>query len=90
MSVSAANGTVTLAADADPSLETTVPIWAARQNAALLARRARARGRDRVIRRVGASLPLAVVLLQVTAVAVLLPDIRLALGSSRVRGRSGR
>ena len=35
-----------------------------------------------MIRRVGASLPLAVVLLQVTAVAVLLPDIRLALGSS--------
>ena len=48
----------------------------------LLARRARARGRDRVIRRVAASLPLAVVLLDVTAVAVLLPDIRLALGSS--------
>ena len=37
VSVSAANGTVTLAADADPSLETTVPIWAARQTASLLA-----------------------------------------------------
>ena len=37
VSVSAANGTVTLAADTDPSLETTVPIWAARQTASLLA-----------------------------------------------------
>ena len=37
VSVSAANGTVTLAADTDPTLETTVPIWAARRNAALLA-----------------------------------------------------
>ena len=40
-----------------------------------------------MIRRVGASLPLAVVLLQVTAVAVLLPDIRLALGSSTSGGQ---
>ncbi len=37
VSVSAANGTVTLAADTDPSLESTVPIWAARQTASLLA-----------------------------------------------------
>ena len=37
-SVAARNGTVTLAADADPALDTTVPIWAARQNAELLAR----------------------------------------------------
>jgi MFS family permease len=35
-----------------------------------------------VIRRIAASVPLAVVLLNVTAVAVLLPDIRLDLGSS--------
>ena len=40
-----------------------------------------------MIRRVGASLPLAVVLLQVTAVAVLLPDVRLALGSSTSGGQ---
>jgi exopolyphosphatase/guanosine-5'-triphosphate,3'-diphosphate pyrophosphatase len=35
--VAASNGTVQLAADADPAAETTVPIWAARQNADLLA-----------------------------------------------------
>src|SRR5215212_1337240 len=34
--VAAANGRVTLAADADPARDTTVPIWAARQNADLL------------------------------------------------------
>ena len=34
--VAAANGRVTLAADADPERDTTVPIWAARQNADLL------------------------------------------------------
>jgi exopolyphosphatase/guanosine-5'-triphosphate,3'-diphosphate pyrophosphatase len=37
VSVAARNGTITLAADADPELETTVPIWAARQNSDLLA-----------------------------------------------------
>jgi exopolyphosphatase/guanosine-5'-triphosphate,3'-diphosphate pyrophosphatase len=37
VSVAARNGTITLAADADPGLDTTVPIWAARQNADLLA-----------------------------------------------------
>ena len=37
MSVAARNGTVTLAADADPERDPTVPIWAARQNADLLA-----------------------------------------------------
>ena len=36
MEVAAANGRVTLAADADPERDTTVPIWAARQNADLL------------------------------------------------------
>jgi exopolyphosphatase/guanosine-5'-triphosphate,3'-diphosphate pyrophosphatase len=35
--VAAANGRVTLAPDADPTADTTVPIWAARQNADLLA-----------------------------------------------------
>ncbi len=35
--VAAANGRVTLAADADPARDATVPIWAARQNADLLA-----------------------------------------------------
>jgi exopolyphosphatase/guanosine-5'-triphosphate,3'-diphosphate pyrophosphatase len=35
--VAAANGRVTLAPDADPEADTTVPIWAARQNADLLA-----------------------------------------------------
>jgi exopolyphosphatase / guanosine-5'-triphosphate,3'-diphosphate pyrophosphatase len=34
--VAAVNGLVTLAADADPARDTTVPIWAARQNADLL------------------------------------------------------
>jgi exopolyphosphatase / guanosine-5'-triphosphate,3'-diphosphate pyrophosphatase len=34
--VAAANGRVTLAPDADPARDTTVPIWAARQNADLL------------------------------------------------------
>jgi exopolyphosphatase / guanosine-5'-triphosphate,3'-diphosphate pyrophosphatase len=34
--VAAANGRVTLAPDADPTRDTTVPIWAARQNADLL------------------------------------------------------
>jgi exopolyphosphatase / guanosine-5'-triphosphate,3'-diphosphate pyrophosphatase len=37
VSVAARNGTVTLAADADPERDSTVPIWAARQNADLLA-----------------------------------------------------
>jgi exopolyphosphatase / guanosine-5'-triphosphate,3'-diphosphate pyrophosphatase len=37
VSVAARNGTLTLAADADPELDTTVPIWAARQSADLLA-----------------------------------------------------
>jgi exopolyphosphatase / guanosine-5'-triphosphate,3'-diphosphate pyrophosphatase len=37
ISVAARNGAVTLAADADPALDTTVPIWAARQSADLLA-----------------------------------------------------
>jgi exopolyphosphatase/guanosine-5'-triphosphate,3'-diphosphate pyrophosphatase len=37
VSVAASNGTVTLAADADPARDTTVPIWAARQNSGLLA-----------------------------------------------------
>jgi exopolyphosphatase/guanosine-5'-triphosphate,3'-diphosphate pyrophosphatase len=37
VSVAARNGTITLAADADPERDTTVPIWAARQNADLLA-----------------------------------------------------
>jgi exopolyphosphatase / guanosine-5'-triphosphate,3'-diphosphate pyrophosphatase len=37
VSVAARNGTITLAADADPELDTTVPIWAARQSADLLA-----------------------------------------------------
>jgi MFS transporter, DHA2 family, methylenomycin A resistance protein len=40
-----------------------------------------------VIKRVAASLPLAVVLLDVTVVAVLLPDIRLDLGSSSSGGQ---
>ena len=40
-----------------------------------------------MIRRVGASVPLAAVLLQVTAVTVLVPDIRLALGSSTSGGQ---
>ena len=40
-----------------------------------------------MIRRVAASLPLAVVLLDVTVVAVLLPDIRLDLGSSSSGGQ---
>jgi DHA2 family methylenomycin A resistance protein-like MFS transporter len=40
-----------------------------------------------VIRRIAASLPLAVVLLDVTVVAVLLPDIRLDLGSSSSGGQ---
>jgi exopolyphosphatase/guanosine-5'-triphosphate,3'-diphosphate pyrophosphatase len=35
--VATANGRITLAADADPDADTTVPIWAARQNADLLA-----------------------------------------------------
>jgi exopolyphosphatase/guanosine-5'-triphosphate,3'-diphosphate pyrophosphatase len=35
--VAAVNGRVTLAPDADPQADTTVPIWAARQNADLLA-----------------------------------------------------
>ena len=48
---------------------------------------ARPRGRDRVIGRVAASLPLAVVLLDVTVVGVLLPDIRLDLGSSASGGQ---
>jgi MFS transporter, DHA2 family, methylenomycin A resistance protein len=39
------------------------------------------------VRRAAASLPLAVVLLDVTAVAVLLPDIRLDLGSSTTGGQ---
>jgi exopolyphosphatase/guanosine-5'-triphosphate,3'-diphosphate pyrophosphatase len=37
VSVASANGTITLAADADPARDTTVPIWAARQSADLLA-----------------------------------------------------
>ena len=37
VSVATANGSVTLAADGDPALDTTVPIWAARQSAGLLA-----------------------------------------------------
>jgi exopolyphosphatase / guanosine-5'-triphosphate,3'-diphosphate pyrophosphatase len=37
VSVATRNGTVTLAADADPARDPTVPIWAARQNADLLA-----------------------------------------------------
>jgi exopolyphosphatase / guanosine-5'-triphosphate,3'-diphosphate pyrophosphatase len=37
VSVAPGNGTITLAADADPTRDTTVPIWAARQNADLLA-----------------------------------------------------
>jgi exopolyphosphatase/guanosine-5'-triphosphate,3'-diphosphate pyrophosphatase len=37
VSVAARNGTITLAADGDPELDTTVPIWAARQSADLLA-----------------------------------------------------
>jgi len=37
VSVAARNGTITLAPDADPQLDTTVPIWAARRNADLLA-----------------------------------------------------
>jgi len=41
--VSAQDGTVTLAASIDPSLDATVPIWAARRNADLLAQ---ALGRD--------------------------------------------
>jgi exopolyphosphatase / guanosine-5'-triphosphate,3'-diphosphate pyrophosphatase len=36
VSVGTQNGTVTLAADADPERDTTVPIWAARRNADLL------------------------------------------------------
>ena len=40
-----------------------------------------------MIRRVAASLPLAVVLLDVTVVAVLLPAIRLDLGSSSSGGQ---
>lgn len=36
VSVAAANGTVQLAAEGDPALDTTVPIWAARQSAGLL------------------------------------------------------
>ena len=36
VSVGTQNGTVTLAADADPERDPTVPIWAARRNAALL------------------------------------------------------
>jgi exopolyphosphatase/guanosine-5'-triphosphate,3'-diphosphate pyrophosphatase len=36
VSIGARNGTVTLAADADPERDTTVPIWAARRNADLL------------------------------------------------------
>jgi exopolyphosphatase / guanosine-5'-triphosphate,3'-diphosphate pyrophosphatase len=36
VAVAAANGRVTLAPDADPARDTTVPIWAARQNADLL------------------------------------------------------
>jgi MFS transporter, DHA2 family, methylenomycin A resistance protein len=39
------------------------------------------------VRRIAASVPLAVVLLDVTAVAVLVPDIRLALGSSSSGGQ---
>jgi exopolyphosphatase / guanosine-5'-triphosphate,3'-diphosphate pyrophosphatase len=38
VSVAARNGTITLAADADPERDSTVPIWAARQSADLLAR----------------------------------------------------
>jgi exopolyphosphatase / guanosine-5'-triphosphate,3'-diphosphate pyrophosphatase len=37
VSVATANGAVKLAADGDPALDTTVPIWAARQSAGLLA-----------------------------------------------------
>jgi exopolyphosphatase/guanosine-5'-triphosphate,3'-diphosphate pyrophosphatase len=37
VSVATRNGAITLAADADPRRDTTVPIWAARQNADLLA-----------------------------------------------------
>jgi exopolyphosphatase / guanosine-5'-triphosphate,3'-diphosphate pyrophosphatase len=37
ISVAARNGVVRLAADADPATDTTVPIWAARQNSDLLA-----------------------------------------------------
>jgi exopolyphosphatase/guanosine-5'-triphosphate,3'-diphosphate pyrophosphatase len=37
VSVAAGNGTITLTPDADPERDTTVPIWAARQNADLLA-----------------------------------------------------
>jgi exopolyphosphatase/guanosine-5'-triphosphate,3'-diphosphate pyrophosphatase len=37
VSVASANGTITLAADADPARDPTVPIWAARRNADLLA-----------------------------------------------------
>jgi exopolyphosphatase / guanosine-5'-triphosphate,3'-diphosphate pyrophosphatase len=38
VSVATRNGTITLAADADPERDPTVPIWAARQSADLLAR----------------------------------------------------
>jgi exopolyphosphatase/guanosine-5'-triphosphate,3'-diphosphate pyrophosphatase len=38
VSVAARNGSITLAADADPERDPTVPIWAARQSADLLAR----------------------------------------------------
>jgi hypothetical protein len=38
VTVESRNGTVTLAADADPARDSTVPIWAARQSSDLLAR----------------------------------------------------
>jgi exopolyphosphatase/guanosine-5'-triphosphate,3'-diphosphate pyrophosphatase len=37
VNVATSNGAVRLAADGDPALDTTVPIWAARQSAGLLA-----------------------------------------------------
>ncbi len=37
VNVAARNGAVVLGADADPNRDTTVPIWAARQNSELLA-----------------------------------------------------
>ena len=82
VSVGTENGTVTLGRRPRP---------AARSERADLGRPpqrgpartgARAQGRNRSVRRVAASLPLAAVLLNITAVAVLLPDIRLDLGSS--------
>ena len=86
VSVAARNGTVTLAADADPERDPTVPIWAARQNADLLAAGTRSRGRDRVTP-IAAGVVLAVVLFDVTALSVLMPSIRLDLGSSSSGGQ---